>query len=476
MKEELGDRWLRADLFRFGASSLLTDIERQLEHFVTGRYAAGAPACRCVVDVGDDRTARRVASTVRPQIFETDGADGARRRRAMNGPAPESDVDARLARQARRVFGHFIDGAWTEPGVDCSRRSIPATAKTLARVTQRHGGRRRRRGRGGARGAPGVEGARAARARALSVRARARRAEAFAPARRAREPGQRQVDPRDARHRHPARGAPLLPSRRLGAAARHANSPATRRSAWSGRSFRGTSRCSCWRGRSRRRSRRETRWCSSRPSSRRSPRCAFAEIVARRRPAARRAQHHHRRRRRPARRSSSIRTSTRSRSPARPTSAASSARRRPARGKKLTLELGGKSPFIVFDDADLDSVVEGVVDAIWFNQGQVCCAGSRLLVQEGIADRLIEQAARAHGEAARRLAARQGRGHGRDRRAGAARAHPRPGRAGRRRRRDDVAAVVGLSHRGLLLSADAVHRRRSRRRRSRRSRSSARCW
>ena len=40
MKEELGDRWLRPDLFRFGASALLTDIERQLEHFVTGRYAA----------------------------------------------------------------------------------------------------------------------------------------------------------------------------------------------------------------------------------------------------------------------------------------------------------------------------------------------------------------------------------------------------------------------------------------------------
>jgi aldehyde dehydrogenase (NAD+) len=58
-------------------------------------------------------------------------------------------------------------------------------------------------------------------------------------------------------------------------------------------------------------------------------------------------------------------------------------------GKRLSLELGGKSPFIVFEDADLDSVVEGVVDAIWFNQGQVCCAGSRLLVQEGIADRMI---------------------------------------------------------------------------------------
>ncbi|MDQ2768152.1 MAG: aldehyde dehydrogenase family protein [Gemmatimonadota bacterium] len=60
-------------------------------------------------------------------------------------------------------------------------------------------------------------------------------------------------------------------------------------------------------------------------------------------------------------------------------------------GKKLSLELGGKSPFIVFDDADLDSVVEGVVDAIWFNQGQVCCAGSRLLVHEGIADALTQK-------------------------------------------------------------------------------------
>ncbi|MCV2887582.1 aldehyde dehydrogenase family protein [Ruegeria aquimaris] len=57
------------------------------------------------------------------------------------------------------------------------------------------------------------------------------------------------------------------------------------------------------------------------------------------------------------------------------------------RGLELTLELGGKSAYIVFDDADIDSAIEGLVDAIWFNQGQVCCAGSRLLVQEGIADR-----------------------------------------------------------------------------------------
>ena len=58
-------------------------------------------------------------------------------------------------------------------------------------------------------------------------------------------------------------------------------------------------------------------------------------------------------------------------------------------GKGLSLELGGKSPYIVFEDADLDSAVEGLVEAIWFNQGQVCCAGSRLLVQESIEERFI---------------------------------------------------------------------------------------
>ncbi|XP_053307658.1 aldehyde dehydrogenase family 16 member A1 [Spea bombifrons] len=60
-------------------------------------------------------------------------------------------------------------------------------------------------------------------------------------------------------------------------------------------------------------------------------------------------------------------------------------------GKKLSLELGGKSPFIVFDTADLDGAVEGLVDAIWFNQGQVCSAGSRLLVQESVAEDLIRR-------------------------------------------------------------------------------------
>ena len=57
--------------------------------------------------------------------------------------------------------------------------------------------------------------------------------------------------------------------------------------------------------------------------------------------------------------------------------------------KRLSLELGGKSPFVIFEDADLDSAVEGLVDGIWFNQGQVCCAGSRLLMQESIAEPLL---------------------------------------------------------------------------------------
>ncbi|KGJ06476.1 aldehyde dehydrogenase [Paracoccus halophilus] len=55
--------------------------------------------------------------------------------------------------------------------------------------------------------------------------------------------------------------------------------------------------------------------------------------------------------------------------------------------KRLTLELGGKSPFVVMEDADLDAAVEGVVDSIWFNQGEVCCAGSRILVAESVAPR-----------------------------------------------------------------------------------------
>ncbi len=60
-------------------------------------------------------------------------------------------------------------------------------------------------------------------------------------------------------------------------------------------------------------------------------------------------------------------------------------------GKKLTLELGGKSPMVVFANADLDSAIEGVVNAIFFNQGEVCCAGSRLLVEETIENDFVRR-------------------------------------------------------------------------------------
>ena len=60
-------------------------------------------------------------------------------------------------------------------------------------------------------------------------------------------------------------------------------------------------------------------------------------------------------------------------------------------GKRLTLELGGKAANIVFEDAPLDQAVEGIVNGIYFNQGHVCCAGSRLLVQESIAEPLLEK-------------------------------------------------------------------------------------
>ncbi len=59
--------------------------------------------------------------------------------------------------------------------------------------------------------------------------------------------------------------------------------------------------------------------------------------------------------------------------------------------KRLTLELGGKSPNIIFADAAIDQAVEGIVSSIWANQGQVCCAGSRLLVEESVADEVIEK-------------------------------------------------------------------------------------
>src|SRR5947199_93025 len=60
-------------------------------------------------------------------------------------------------------------------------------------------------------------------------------------------------------------------------------------------------------------------------------------------------------------------------------------------GKRLTLELGGKAANVVFDDAPIDQAVEGIVNGIFFNQGHVCCAGSRLLIQESVLDPVLDK-------------------------------------------------------------------------------------
>ena len=144
--------------------------------------------------------------------------------------------------------------------------------------------------------------------------------------------------------------------------------------------------------------------------------------------------------------------------------------------KKLSLELGGKSPFVVFDDADLDSAVEGLVDAIWFNQGQVCCAGSRLLVQERVAETLYAKVR------ARMETLRVGPPLDKAIDIGAI-VSPvqletirKMVDAGRRRGRALLAAEQSAAGKGLFLPAHAAHRRASRGDRRRRKRSSARCW
>ena len=140
----------------------------------------------------------------------------------------------------------------------------------------------------------------------------------------------------------------------------------------------------------------------------------LAEIIAGRRSARRASSTSSPAPAKPARRSSIIPTSTRSPSPARPKSARSSQKRSPASKKKFTLELGGKAANIIFEDAPIDQAVEGIINGIFFNQGHVCCAGSRLFVQESVADTRHPQAAGPHADAARRRSARQEHRHRRD--------------------------------------------------------------
>ena len=449
MKEELGDRWLRPDLFRFGASALLTDIERQLEHFVTGRYSAAHR-----IPWPDPATLRALQSQPRDLRRPWTKTWPPRPRRRCPARAPGcASTGAWLGRSSSAG----VDG---RPRGETLSRRQPRDGQAARAVTQAGEGRRRARARG-AEGAPGwwALGGHG-RARYLYALARAG-PEAHAALRRARDARQRQADPRDARHRHPAGRAPLLPPRRLGPA-HGASSPATSRrrrradhpvelpaadAGLEDRAGAGDGK----HGRAQ--------------AGRVHP---LTALLLRRdlpggRPAAGRRQHRHRRRRGPARDRRRTPTSTRSPSPARPRSGRIIRKATAGSGKKLSLELGGKSPFIVFDDADLDSVVEGVVDAIWFNQGQVCCAGSRLLVQEGVAERLVAKLR------ARMETLRVGDPLDKAVDMGAIVAPVQLERiqrlvaAGQRRGRHDVAAVVGLPDRGLLLSADAVHRRLARR-------------
>ena len=128
--------------------------------------------------------------------------------------------------------------------------------------------------------------------------------------------------------------------------------------------------------------------------------------------------------------------------------------------KALTLELGGKAANIVFDDAPLDQAVEGIVNGIYFNQGEVCCAGSRLLVQESIAEPLIDKLKDRLVDHPRRRSARQEhrrRGHQLEE---PAREDHRARAERRRRGRRPLPAGLRPARAGLLLPPDAVHERR----------------
>ena len=122
-------------------------------------------------------------------------------------------------------------------------------------------------------------------------------------------------------------------------------------------------------------------------------------------------------------------------------------------GKRVSLELGGKAANILFEDAPLDQAVEGIVNGIFFNQGHVCCAGSRLLVQESIADEVIARAATAADHAATRRSARQEHRHRRHQLRRATRTNPRTDRLRRGRGSHPLVAAVRHPRPGLLVRA-----------------------
>ena len=267
----------------------------------------------------------------------------------------------------------------------------PATEEKLAEVAEASAAGRRRRGAGGARGATRSTGrscAAAERGKYIFRIARAHPGEG-ARARHRRDDGRRQADQGVARRRRAARRGALLLPRGLGRQARlrvpgphpraarrrRADHPVELPAAHGGVEDRARARVRQHRAcSSRPRRRRSPRSCSRRSSRRRSCRRASStSSPARARPARRSSNH-------PRRRQGRLHRLDRRRQ-------AHPARRSPARDKKLTLELGGKAANIVFADAPIDQAVEGIVNGIYFNQGHVCCAGSRLLVEESVARR-----------------------------------------------------------------------------------------
>ena len=129
-------------------------------------------------------------------------------------------------------------------------------------------------------------------------------------------------------------------------------------------------------------------------------------------------------------------------------------------GTRLTLELGGKAANIVFEDAPLDQAVEGVINGIFFNQGHVCCAGSRLLVQEPVFDVLLDKLKDAPaGRSASAIRSTRTPTSARSTRKPSSRRSSELVRVGRRGGRRDLPAAVRPARPWILVRADAVHRR-----------------
>ena len=227
-----------------------------------------------------------------------------------------------------------------------------------------------------------------ARARQVPVPHRPHHAGARPRARRARVARQRQADQGVARRRHPAGRRALLLLRRLGRQARARRlrrRPAAARRRRPGHPVELPAADAGVEDRARAGLRQHRRAQARRDHA--ADRAAVRRDLPAGRPAAGRRQHRHRRRRRPG--SALVEHPDVDKVAFTGSTDVGRAIAKAVAGtdKKVTLELGGKAANIVFDDAPIDQAVEGIVNGIFFNQGHVCCAGSRLLVQESVARR-----------------------------------------------------------------------------------------